>query len=106
MDILVRGLLSVAGQYQVAKDAPNFCSEWVSVSVFTLIVPLKVPPPKFDKGFDIGEYFGKGTFECCGAMPISHGCSKLLLWMGSNDCIHFDFPHRSYQLIDLTRDFS
>ena len=46
MDILVQGLLSVGGQCQVAKDAPNFCSEWVSVSVFTLIVPLKVLPPK------------------------------------------------------------
>ena len=69
MDILVQGLLSVGGQCQVAKDAPNFCSEWVSVSVFTLIVPLKVEPPKFDKGFFIGGYFGMGTFECCWAMP-------------------------------------
>ena len=79
MDILVRGLLSVAGQYQVAKDAPNFCSEWVSVSVFTLIVPLKEPAPKFDKGFVIGGYFGTGTFECCGAMLSGQRCSKLLL---------------------------
>ena len=42
MDILVRGLLSVGGQCQVAKDASNFCSEWVSVSVFTLIVSSRV----------------------------------------------------------------
>ena len=68
MDILVRGLLSIGWQCQVAKDAPNFCSEWVSVSVFTLIVPLKEPAPKFDKGFVIGGYFGTGTFECCGEM--------------------------------------
>ena len=79
MDILVRGLLSVGGQCQVAKDAPNFCSEWVSVSVFTLIVPLKEPAPKFDKGFVIGGYFGTGTFECCGAMLSGQRCSKLLL---------------------------
>ena len=69
MDILVRGLLSVAGQWQVVIDAPNFSSEWVSVSVFTLIVSLKVPPPKLDKGFVIDGYFGMGTFECCLAMP-------------------------------------
>ena len=79
MDILVRGLLSVGGQCQVAKDAPNFCSEWVSVSVFTLIVPLKEPAPKFDKGFVIGGYFGTGTFECCGAMPSGQRFSKILL---------------------------
>ena len=76
----------------MAKDAPNFCSEWVSVSVFTLIVPLKVPPPKFDKGFVIGGYFGTGTFECCGAMPKGQKCSKLLLLMGFNGGFHFDFP--------------
>ena len=68
MDILVRGLLSVGWQCQVAKDALNFSFEWVSVSVLTLIVPLKEPAPKFDKGFVIGGYFGTGTFECCGAM--------------------------------------
>ena len=68
MNIIVQGLLSIGGQCQVGKDAPNLYSEWVSVSVFTLIVPLKVPPPKFDKGFVIGGYFGTGTFECCGAM--------------------------------------
>ena len=66
---MVWGLLSVAGQYQVAKDAPNFCSEWVSVNVFTLIVPLKVQAPKFEKGIVEGGYFGMGTFECCWAMP-------------------------------------
>ena len=81
MDILVRGLLSVGGQCQVAKDAPNFSSEWVSVSVFTWIVPLKVPPPKLEKGFVIGGYFGIGTFECWWAMPGGKRCSKLLLWM-------------------------
>ena len=42
MDILLRGLFSVCGQCQVAKDASNFCSEWVSVSVFTLIVSSRV----------------------------------------------------------------
>ena len=68
MDILVWGLLSVGGQCQVAKDASNFCSQWVSVSVLALIVPVKVPLPKLDKGFVIGGYFGSGTFECCGAM--------------------------------------
>ena len=68
MDILVRELFSIGRLCQVAKDTPNFCSKWVSVSVFTLIVPLKVPPPKFDKGFVIGGYIGTGTFECCGAM--------------------------------------
>ena len=68
MNILVKGLLSVGRQCQVAKDASNLCSEWVSVSFFSMIVPLKVPPPKLDKGFVIGGYFGTGTFECCGAM--------------------------------------
>ena len=95
MDILVRGLLSVVGQCQVAKDAPNFCSGWVSMMVFTLIFPLKVLAHRLDKGFVIGEYFGTGTFECCGAMPSGHGCSKLLLWMGFNDGFHFDFPIES-----------
>ena len=61
---MVRGLLSVGGQCQVAKDALNLSSEWVTVSVFTLIVPLKVLAPKFDKEFVIGGYFGTGTFEC------------------------------------------
>ena len=75
----------------MAKDAPNFCSERVSASVFTLIVPLKVPPPKFNKGFVIVGYFGTGTFECSGAMPSGQRCSKLLLWMGFNDGFHFDF---------------
>ena len=64
MNILVQGLLSVGGQCQVAKDASNLCSEWVSVSVFSLIVPLKVPPPKLDKRFVIGGYFSTETFEC------------------------------------------
>ena len=62
MNILVQGLLSVGGQCQVAKDAPNFCSQWVSVSVLSLIVPLKVLPPKLDKGFVIGGYLGTETF--------------------------------------------
>ena len=79
MDILVQGLLSVGGQCQVAKDALNFSSEWVSVSVFTLIVPSKVPPPKFDKGFVIGGYFGTETFEYWWAMPSGQGCFNLLL---------------------------
>ena len=79
MDILVRGLLSVGGQCQVAKDSPNFCFEWVLVSVFTLIVPLKVLAPKFDKGFVIGGYFGTGTFECWWAMPSGQRFSELLL---------------------------
>ena len=91
MDILVQGLLSVGGQCQVANDAPNFCFEWVPMTVFSLILALKVLPPKLDKGFVIGKYFGTGTFECCGAMPSGQRCSKLLLWMGSNDCFLFDF---------------
>ena len=53
----------------VAKDALNFCSILVSVSVFTLIIPLKVLPPKLDKEFVIGGYFGTGTFPCWWAMP-------------------------------------
>ena len=95
MNIIVQGLLSVGGQCQVGKDATNFCSEWVSVSVFTLIVPLKVPPPKLEKGFVIGGYFGTGTFECWGAMPIGQRCSKLLLWMGFSQCFNFDCPLES-----------
>ena len=79
MDILVRRLLSIGGQCQVAKDASIFCFEWVSVSVFSLIVPLKVPPPKLDKGFVIGGYFGTETFECWWAMPSGQGYFKLLL---------------------------
>ena len=79
MDILVWGLLSVVGQCQVAKDAPNVCSQTVLVSVFNLIVPLKVLPPKVDKGFVIGGYFGMGTFECWWAMPSGHIFSKLFL---------------------------
>ena len=79
MDILVRVLLSVGGQSQVAKDAPNFCSEWVTVCVSTLIVPLKVLAPKFDKGFVKGGYFGTGTFECWWAMPSGQRGSKYLL---------------------------
>ena len=62
MDILIRGLLSVGGQCRVAKDALNLSSEWLTVSVFTLIVSLKVPPPKLDKEFVIGGYFGTGDF--------------------------------------------
>ena len=85
MDILVRGLLSVGGQCQVAKHAPNFCSEWVSVSVFTLIVSMKVRPPKLDKGFVIGKYFGKGTFECCGAMPMGQRPSRVLCWQSKSE---------------------
>ena len=79
MSILVRGHLSVAGQCQVAKDAPNFCSGWVSMMVFTFIFPLKVLAYRLDKVFVIGEHFGMGTFDCCGAMPSGNGCSKLLL---------------------------
>ena len=93
MSILVWGLLSVGGQCQVAKDDSNFCFRFFSV--FTLIVPLKVPPTKLDKGFVIDGYFGRGTFECCGAMPSGQRCSKLLLWMGFNDGFHFDFPVES-----------
>ena len=63
MDIFEQGQLSVGGQCQVAKDASNFCFQFFSV--FTFIVPLKVPPPKLDKGFVIDGYFGTGTFECC-----------------------------------------
>ena len=128
----------------MAKDAPNLCSEWVSMmffslifhlkilahrlnkgfvisgyfgmgtfeccramssgqrfskrllwmgsnDFFSLILALKVPAPKLDKGFAIGKYFGTGTFECWWAMPSGQRCSKLLLWMGSNDCFLFDF---------------
>ena len=39
---MVRGLLSVDWQCQVAKDASNFCSECVSVSVYTLSVSSRV----------------------------------------------------------------
>ena len=69
MSILIRGLSSVGGQCQVAEDAPNFCSGWVSMMVFTLIIPLKVPAHRLDKGFVIGEYFRTGTYDYCGAMP-------------------------------------
>ena len=79
MDVLVRGLLSVGGQCQVAKDALNFCSEWVTLCDSTLIVPMKVPAPKLDKVFVIGGYFGMGTFECWWVMPSGQRCSKLLL---------------------------
>ena len=48
------GILSVAGECQVAKDAPNFCSGWVSMMVFSLIFPLKVLAHRLDKGFVIG----------------------------------------------------
>ena len=95
VDILVRGLLSVGGQCQVAKDASNLCSQWVSVSVLTLIVPWKVTPPKLYKGIVIDEYFGIGTFECWWAMPSGQRCSKLLLWMGFSQCFHFDCPLES-----------
>ena len=79
----------------MAKDGPNFCSGWVSMVVFTLIFPLKVPADRLDKGFVIGEYFATGTFECCGAMSSGQRCSKLLLWMGFNDGFHFDFSLES-----------
>ena len=79
MNILVQGLLIVGGQCHVAKDASNLCSEWGSVSVFSLIVPLKVQPPKLDKKFVIGGYFGTETFECWWAMPSDQGYFKLLL---------------------------
>ena len=69
MDILVWGLLSVGGQCHVVEDAPKFYSEWVTVCVSTLIVPLIVPAPKFDKEFVIFGSFGTGTFECWWAMP-------------------------------------
>ena len=59
-------------------------------SVFALIVPLKVRPPKPDKGFVIGGYLGTGTFECWWAMPSVKKCSKLLLSMGFSQCFHFD----------------
>ena len=95
MDILVLGLLSVGGQCQVANDAPNFCSGWVPMTVLSLILASKVPPPKFDRGFVIGKYFGTGTFECCGAMPSGQRCSNLLLWIGFNVGFHFGFPIES-----------
>ena len=79
MDILVQGLLSVGGQCQVAKDALNFSSEWVLVSVFTLIVPLRITPSKLDKGFVIGGSFGMETFECSWAMLSGQRYSKLFL---------------------------
>ena len=79
----------------MAKNASNFCSGWVSMMVFTLIFPLKVLAHGIDKGFVIGEYFGTGTFECCGAMPSGQRCSKLLLWMGFNDGFHYYFPIES-----------
>ena len=75
--------------------ALNFSSEWVSVSVFTLIVPSKVPPPKFDKEFVIGGYFGKGTFEYWWAMPSGQRCFKLMLSMGFSQCFLFDCPLES-----------
>ena len=76
----------------MAKDSPQFCSEWVPMTVFSLILALKVPAPKLDKVLVIGKYFGTGTFECCGAMPSGQRVSKLLLWIGSNDGFHFEFP--------------
>ena len=79
MDILIWGLLSVHGQCQVAKDARIFSSELVTVFVSTLIVPLKIPSLKLDKGFVIGGYFGMGTFEYFWAMPSGKRGSKLLL---------------------------
>ena len=42
MSILVRGLLSVAGQYQVAKDAQIFFSGWVSIVVEKVAISAKV----------------------------------------------------------------
>ena len=95
VSILVRVLLSFAGQCQVAKDAQKFCSGWVSILVFTLIFPLKVLAHRLDKGFIIGEYFGKGTFECWWAMPSDQRSSKLLLSMGFSQCFHFDCPLES-----------
>ena len=53
----------------MAEDAPNFCSGWVSMMVFSMIFPLKVLAHRLDKGFVIGEYFRTGTFECFRAMP-------------------------------------
>ena len=94
MDIFVEGLLSVDGQCQVAKDAPNFCPEWVSFSVFTLI-PLERTSFQILQGFVIGGYFGTGSFECCWAMPSGQRCSKLLLLMGFNGGFYFDFPIES-----------
>ena len=85
----------IVGQCQVAEDAPNFYSGWVSMMVFTLIFPLKVLAHRLDKGFVIGENFGIGTFECCGAMPSGQRCSKLLLSMGLSHCFHFDCPLES-----------
>ena len=95
MSIFIQGLLTVGEQCQVAEDAPNFCSGWVTMMVFILIFPLNVPAHRLDKGFFIGEYFGTGTFECWWAMPSGQRCSKLLLWMGFNDGFHFDFPIES-----------
>merc|ERR1712083_13386 len=80
--ILVRGLLSVDGQCQVANDAPNFCSGWVPMTVFSLILASKVPAPKLDKGFAIGKYFGTETFECWWAMASGQRCSKLFILDG------------------------
>ena len=71
MDNLVRGPLSVGGQCQVAKDALNFSSEWVSVSVFTLIVPLKVLPPKMYKGFVIGDILVRGLLSVGGQCKVA-----------------------------------
>ena len=90
--ILVQVLLSVVRQCQVAKDSPKLCSGWVPMTVFSLILELKVLAPELDKGFVIGMYFGMGTFECCRAMPSGQRFSKLLLWIGSNDSFHFEFP--------------
>ena len=95
MDLLVWRLLSVHGPCHVAKDAPNFSSEWVTVCVSTLIVPLKVPPPKLDKEFVIGGYFGTGTFDCWRVMPSGQGWFNLLLWMGFSQCFLFDCPIES-----------
>ena len=82
--------MSVGGQCKVANDAPNFCSGWLSMMVFSLMSPLEVQPHRLDKGFVKGKYFGTGTFECWWAMSSGQRCSKLFLYMAFNDGFLFE----------------
>ena len=64
MNIFVQGILSVGEQCQVVKDAPNLCSKWFSVIIFSLILYLKILPHRLDKGFVIGGFFLMGSYDC------------------------------------------
>ena len=98
--------MSVVGQCQVAKDAPNFCSGWVSLMVFTLIFPLKVLAHRLDKGLVIGEYFGTGYFL---KLLDNAKWPKMLETFALDEVSMMVFTlifYSKYQLINLTRDLS